>query len=257
MGLIYLHIYNLKGHKTSYVNYLPIWNFILIFFLPKKTLLGPITGSEIKKNKFYVFLKVLGILVLKNKYKTLLFSHKQFYKYFKGNKSNFYNFLLYNFKSYNNNKIKKFDITFYLRKHSNKGNKFLINLINHLSIKYKISILGDDIKNIKKSKNIYIHKKLSRQKAQLIISKSKSAIATKENLFSFFVVDCLQANLKVFYNKNFLVDKNVRTNLLIPINFEKFNSSIGKIKKNLNKKNNVFINIRKVNFVKYLDYCNF
>ena len=141
LGLIYLHIYNLKGYKTSYVNYLPIWNFILILFLPKQTLLGPITGSETKKNKFYILLKKLGILVLKLKYKSLLFSHNQFHKYFKKNKSNFYDFLLYNFKFNHRHKKKKFDITVYLRKHSNKGNEFLSKLVNNLSISYKISIL--------------------------------------------------------------------------------------------------------------------
>ena len=32
-----------------YVNFLPLWNFFLFMFLPKQTILGPITGSVYKK----------------------------------------------------------------------------------------------------------------------------------------------------------------------------------------------------------------
>ena len=35
----------LKGNKTCYVNYLPMWNFLVFLILPPSTLLGPITGG--------------------------------------------------------------------------------------------------------------------------------------------------------------------------------------------------------------------
>ena len=44
-GLLLIWFYNLKGKKTFYINYLPLGNFLLFLFLPKKTILGPITGN--------------------------------------------------------------------------------------------------------------------------------------------------------------------------------------------------------------------
>ena len=38
--------------KTLYLNYLPLWNFLIFFLLPNKTILGPITGgSNYSKSK--------------------------------------------------------------------------------------------------------------------------------------------------------------------------------------------------------------
>ena len=35
-----------------YLNYLPLWNFLIFILLPPKTLLGPITGgSQIQRKK--------------------------------------------------------------------------------------------------------------------------------------------------------------------------------------------------------------
>ena len=36
--------------SVIYLNYLPIWNFLLFLLLPAKTILGPITGSDAKNN---------------------------------------------------------------------------------------------------------------------------------------------------------------------------------------------------------------
>ena len=38
----------MKGNKICYINYLPIWNFLIFVVLPKKTILGPITGIDLK-----------------------------------------------------------------------------------------------------------------------------------------------------------------------------------------------------------------
>lgn len=252
LSLPYLHFYNLKGYKTSYINYLPIWNFLLILLMPQKTLLGPITGSDLKKNFLYIFFKFLGIAVLKIKYKYLLFSHEQFKKFFKYNKNIKYNFLLFNF----NNKItvlKKYDFIFYLRKHNNKGNFFLIQLIDYFSKYFTIAIIGDYLDNFKNKKNIFFFGNISRSKARKIISRSKFAVGTRENLFSFFTLDCLSYYLDVFYNKNFKINKSIKTNLLHSINFDNPKKAISKVRYILSKKRKKYIYLKKENFLNYLD----
>ena len=135
----------MKGFKTCYINYLPIWNIFLIILLPKKTIIGPITGTNSKKSIFYNTLKHLGTILLKYKYQKLIFSHSQFKEYFSNNKNYFYNFILYNFLLKKKNLKKKYDIIFYFKNNSNKGNKFLINILSDLSKKYKILIIGDKL----------------------------------------------------------------------------------------------------------------
>jgi hypothetical protein len=36
----------LSGKKTIYVNYLPLWNFLIFLLLPPGSILGPITGGK-------------------------------------------------------------------------------------------------------------------------------------------------------------------------------------------------------------------
>ena len=96
IGAFKLWQYYLKGEKICYINYLPIWNFLLFLVLPKNTILGPITGTNTKKSYMYKILKNIGIFFLK-KNNRILFSHYQFQKYFKEKKNYYFNFMLYNF----------------------------------------------------------------------------------------------------------------------------------------------------------------
>ena len=97
-GILKIWKYYLNGNKVSYINYLPIWNIFIFLLLPKKTILGPITGTNTKKNLVYNFLKLVGIYILKKSNSKLLFSHDQFKKYFPNKKKIFFNFLFYEFK---------------------------------------------------------------------------------------------------------------------------------------------------------------
>ena len=63
----------------------------------KKTIVGPITGSNLKTNIIYILLKHIGIFLLKKKIINFIFS-QSIRKYFKNNKNVYYNFMLYNFK---------------------------------------------------------------------------------------------------------------------------------------------------------------
>ena len=63
-----------------------------------------------------------------------------------------------------------------------------------------------------------------------IISKSKYSIASKENILSFFTLDCLSQNLKVFYNMDINLNKCINL-ICLGINYKNLNYSLKKIKK--------------------------
>ena len=79
-GIIYCWKKFLKDERVCYLNYLPLWNFLIFIFLPPKTILGPITGGALynKSNKinylirkmffpiFYKFSELALILRFKN-----------------------------------------------------------------------------------------------------------------------------------------------------------------------------------------------
>ncbi len=68
-GVLKLWLYHMKGNKICYINYLPVWNFLIFLSLPKKTILGPVTGIDFKNNIIYKILKYIGIFILKKKKK--------------------------------------------------------------------------------------------------------------------------------------------------------------------------------------------
>ena len=42
------------NRKVLYLNYIPLWNFLIFIFLPPNSLIGPITGTIKKKNLFFI-----------------------------------------------------------------------------------------------------------------------------------------------------------------------------------------------------------
>ena len=58
-GIIYCWKKFLKNERVCYLNYLPLWNFLIFVFLPPKTILGPITGGAnySKSNIFSYFIR--------------------------------------------------------------------------------------------------------------------------------------------------------------------------------------------------------
>ena len=94
---------------------------------------------------------------------------------------------------------------------------------------------------------------MSRVKAIKIIKLSKYALTTKENHFSFFALDSLSQGLKIFYNKDLKFFGDVKTNMLLPINFNDYEHSIKSIKKQLKKKyQKKIFKIKLKNFENYL-----
>ena len=253
-GVFLLWKYKLQNKKISYINYLPLWNILLILALPNQTIMGPVTGTTSRKN-FNFLVKILyifGIRILLYKYKKIIFSHDFFKNLVPKNKIKncYFNFLLFNFKFVKYVGKKKFDFIFYLRQHNNKGNDFIFNLIKVLSEKkYKICVIG---KKIKYSKNIFAAGKVDKNKALKLIASSKYAVGSIENLYSYFILDSLSYNLKVFVNKKFKIDKSMfGPNKIFPIDFYDLKKSINDIEKIIKYKKSHIKKFKQLNFDKY------
>ena len=121
-GIFYLWLYYLRGKKVIYVNYLPLWNFLIFMLSPPKTIFGPITGTPnfINKNIFsinfivrkYIFPKffVLSNFFLKIRNRNIIFSTSLLKKnvFEDVKKKSLFDFQLLDLKiNYNNHKKKK------------------------------------------------------------------------------------------------------------------------------------------------------
>ena len=220
IGVLNLWLKFFQSKKTCYINYLPLWNCLIFFLLPPNTILGPITGTVYRTKHSYLFniLEKISITIIKIRYKKAIFS-TNFYEFkYSLDKKNFTtNFIFTGFDHKKINKKKKYDFIIYYRKDLKLKKNYIIELINELK-KYKCSFvtIGDKL-NIDGNKNFgYV----SRQKANKIISECKYAISNPENLYSFFVQDCLSNNLIVFYNTFFKKFNSKYKKNLIPITFD-------------------------------------
>ncbi|WP_440931141.1 hypothetical protein, partial [Candidatus Pelagibacter sp.] len=84
LGVICCWFYYLKSIRVAYVNYLPLWNFLIFLLLPPKTIIGPITGGskfiEKKNSNFFLRKYIFPIfyqiscVILKFRYEDIIFS---------------------------------------------------------------------------------------------------------------------------------------------------------------------------------------
>jgi len=227
VGVLYCWKNYIFGNKIIYSNYLPFWNILIFLLLPPKTILGPVTGSKyfgqidgfsaLIRKFIFPILYCLSSFILRFRFKKVIFSTNLLRDYLPDNSKFFFNFVL-TFIEENKyrNKNFLFDIVFYYRKHNTKNSKKIFDIINLLSKKYKICIFGDKLK-INGCKN---YGKITNDKVIKILNKSKITFASSENLFSIFVIEALNKNVHILYDKN-LIDYNElkNNNLIIPINF--------------------------------------
>ena len=235
VGVLNLWIKFFQSKKICYINYLPLWNFLIFFLLPPNTILGPITGTVYRTKYSYLFniLEKISIIIIKIRYQKAIFS-TNFYesKYSLGKKKFITNFIFTDFSYKKINKKKKYDFVIYYRKDSKLKKDYIIDLIKELKkYKYSFATIGDKL-NVDGNKNFgYV----SRKKANKIISECKFAISNPENLYSFFVQDCLSNNLIVFYNIFFKKFNSIDKKNLIPITFNYIKKDINIILKKIKK----------------------
>jgi len=238
-GIYYLFLNREK--KIIYINYLPLWNFIIFLLLPKKTILGPITGGSVIKNAnsvgtfirkyiFPIFFKI-SLFIIKKKFGKVIFSTDLLKRYIIKSPIFFYIFgYVYKIFSYQDvtykNK-KKYDLIFYYRKHPSKNDKILIKIINKLSDKLKICIVGDHF--ISASSNIVNFGFLERKKVLNLIKKSKLSFATGENILSLFVIDSYNCKTKIIFDKNLITEDIISSKNFLKVDLNNINLSLKKI----------------------------
>ena len=210
IGIFYCWKYYLKGNKVGYLNYLPLWNFLIFLLLPPKTIIGPITGGAkfnnlniinylIRKFIFPVFFYISNILI-NIRFKNIVFSTDLLKSHLikKIKKKSQFNFVFQDFKF--NKKIKKnIDFLIYYRLHKNKNSFFNYDFITKLvESKFKIYIVGDNL-NIKGVKNLgYVKNKYLKR----LQASSKFTISSEENIYSLFILECISNHVKVLVNSN-------------------------------------------------------
>ncbi len=237
VGVLVLWKNFFKNRKICYINYLPLWNFLIFLFLPPRTILGPITGSISRKSNLLGILDIferISLIIIKFRHKKVYFSHNFYNTKYNLKKKIFNNnYILKDFKFKKlNKKRKKYDLVIYFRIKSKLNKNYIFNLLNEIEKhNLKFAVIGDKIE-IKSAKNFgYI----SRKNANKVISDSKFAISNPENLYSYFMQDCLANHLKVFYNKEFKKFNVFNKNFLIPIEFNSYKKDSIKILKYLKK----------------------
>ena len=254
-GVYYLWLN--RDKNIVYINYLPLWNFIVFLFLPKKTVIGPITGGNfsgevtginffIRKYVFKIFYRLSSLIIYK-KFEKVIFSTDLLKKYV--NKSK-YKYTLFNFVFSNfflkKKKIKKknFDLIFYNRNHSTKNIKIRNNIISFLSKYYKICVIGDFFDN----KNVKNFGFVNKDKVYNLLSESKLAISSEENFFSLFVIDAINSNTKILSLNNNFSNSALKKYFFFIKKEDDFTSIRIKIKKIIKLKERYNSNFKKIIF---------
>jgi len=232
LGIFYCWKNFLKGNEVGYINYLPLWNFIIFILLPPKTILGPITGGAIysksitfgnllRKFLFPIFYKISEFFLNFRYKKNIFFSTDLLKKYLskKTQKKSIFNYVLKDF-SFSKKKVKSIDFLIYYRLHGNKLAFFNHNFIKDLNKSgFKILVVGDKL-NLKGIKNLgYVNKK----RLSKLQSKSKYTLCSYENIYSLFILECISNHVKIiineknfkrikYFKKNFITFKQIKKN---------------------------------------------
>ncbi len=208
IGIIFCWKYFLKNKNVCYINYLPLWNFLIFLLLPPNTSIGPITGgakfdrySSIIRTIFFPILYKISEVIINLRNFTLIFSTellKPFLTKKTINKSSF-NFVIKNFifkKKYYNKTI---DFIIYYRNHKNKKKFFPYKFVENLVFqKFNVYIIGDKIKIPKVINKGYLKNK-DLQKLQ---QKAKFTISSNENLYSLFTLESIKNNVIIVLEKS-------------------------------------------------------
>ena len=233
-GIIYCWKKFLKDERVCYLNYLPLWNFLIFIFLPPKTILGPITGGAnySKSNLlsyftrgiiFPIFYKISEYSLSLRKSK-LVFSTDLLKKYLSKRtiKKSSFNFVVKNFLLTKKvRRRKKIDFLIYYRKHKNKIRYFPYNLVKKLiRLKFKVHIVGDKL-NFPNIKNYGF---ISSNKLSNLQSLAKYTIISHENPYSFFILECLSNDVKIIVKQDMKRKIILPKKNLIKLDYDSFNS---------------------------------
>jgi hypothetical protein len=211
-GIFKLWLKYFSRKETCYLNYLPMWNFLIFLILPPKIKLGPITGGSKKKfdwsidslirNFLFPLFYTLSNIILSLRFESLIFSTSLLKKKLFKNivKRSLFNFVFLNFKVKKDKIIKKNQFIIYYKKHSNKDYRDLLNISSNNFFKkkkYKFIVVGERIKQ----KGFINKGYVKREKLNKLLSESKYAYGSKENYYSLFAIDSINNNTPLLFNK--------------------------------------------------------
>ena len=236
VGIIFCWYFFLNGRRVGYINYLPLWNFVLFLALPPKITLGPITGGAkfdkkhqfiIRKYFFFIFYKISELIIFirckKVTFATdLLKNILNKYTIFNSK----FNFV---FKKININKKikkkqKKIDFLIYYKDHRNKNIVFPFELLKKLiRLNFKIFVFGDRLKMIG-IKNLGY---LNNNKINSLLSKTRYTISSNENFYTMFNLECINNKVKIItterkQNIKYFKDSYIYVNENKEINLKRF-----------------------------------
>ena len=226
VGIFYCWIYYLKNKKVCYINYLPLWNFLIFLLLPPRTIIGPITGGAqfvdesyfIRSYLFPIFYKISEIIINKRNY-NIIFATELLNNYLskKTKKKSIFNYIVKKFNYKNKNKKKKIDFIIYYRVHKNKKSLFPYKFIRNLiAAKFKIIIIGDKLKY----KKVINYGNISNYNLTKLQAKAKYTIASAENIYSLFTLECITHNMKIIIDKKNKSKIRFYKSSFLKINFE-------------------------------------
>ena len=254
------HLLLNRNKHIAYVNYLPLWNFLIFILLPRKTILGPITGGIysgkvtnlnffIRKYVFPLFYK-FSLFIIYLKFNRVIFSTDILKVYIKNKYLNntLFNFILLNISQ--KKKIKKrkitYDLIVYNRDHETKKDSSFSKLLMELNFKKKICVVGDKPSVV--NNNFDFKGYVSRKKLFTLLKKSKFALNNIENYYSLFATDALNNQCVVICDKNNLQKKIINNSKnFLDINIKKItNNYYNKYIKNIIFSNNDYFFLNKV-----------
>jgi len=226
VGIFYCWIYYLKNKKVCYINYLPLWNFLIFLLLPPRTIIGPITGGAqfvdesffIRSYLFPIFYKISEIIINKRNY-NIIFATELLKNYLskKTKKKSIFNYIVKKFNYKNKNKKKNIDFIVYYRVHKNKKSLFPYKFIHNLiAAKFKIIIIGDKLKH----KKVINYGNISNYNLTKLQAKAKYTIASAENIYSLFTLECITHNMKIIIDKKNKSKIRFYKSSFLKINFE-------------------------------------
>ena len=228
VGIIYCWLFFFKKKKVAYINYLPLWNSIIYLLLPPKTILGPITGGSnfSRSNKDYIARKYIFPLLYKIseaiiilRFKNIIFStdllKKNLSSYILSQSK--FNFVLKALKV--KKKYTKInDFCLYYRKHPTKISNYPFSFIRKLiSQGFEIQVVGDRL-NIIGVKNLGF---IEHQKLMQILKKTKFTISSPENIYTLFLIDCVNSNVKILIDSKKINNNRENSKNFIKHDFKK------------------------------------
>ena len=215
LPIIYIFKTNIKFRKEKviYLNYLPLWNFLIFLFKSKNTELGLVVSTENNIKLNFSMNNLLRIILLPLLEKISIFIIKQRgisnltcatpISYQKLKNSNIIvrdGFFLPNIDLSQIAKTKKkYNFCIYFRNHPTRYPSETISIINKLADKYKIAVIGEFYNDLSND-NIFVFNNLDRYQSLNILNISSTFINIGDNGYSLMSREAivLGINLIVF-----------------------------------------------------------